>query len=202
MSRRTTLVLAVILVVLLVGSYIVSTRQNKTAQTGASASVSTPWLQLTNGQISNITILDASKGQKLQVSQAAGGGWTLQTPITGTADSQQIDAWLGQWQLVYAQRMITPTAGLGQFGLVTPTLAITWTTLNQATAIHIGSQTPTGSGYYAQLVGSDKVAVIGAGPVDEARMLVSTPPLAPTATPVLPTATAPVSPTVGSTPTP
>jgi Domain of unknown function (DUF4340) len=196
MSRRTTLVLAVILVVLLVGSYIVSTRQNKASETAPLASVSTPWLQLTNGEISNITILDASKGQKLQINQAAGGGWTLQTPITGTADSQQIDAWLGQWQFMVAQRVITPTTGLDQFGLVTPTLAITWTTLsNQVTVVHIGNQTPTGSGYYAQLVGSDKVAVISTGPINETQVLVSTPPLAPTATPALPTATPVASPT-------
>jgi len=185
MDRRTTIVLAIALLVLLAGSYVLSQRQQ--AEPTLPISDTGPWLQLTNGQIRSISILDTTSGQKLLANATAEGGWLLQSPSTGPADAQQLDAWLGQWQFMYAQHTITPTAGLDEFGLVAPTLVITFTDQSgQATIVHIGNSTPAVSGYYARQPGSgsnNQIAVIGKWPIDEARGFLSAPPLEPAATP-------------------
>ncbi len=199
MSRRTTYVLAVILVVLLAGSYAFSKRQQ--ASTPSLSPTTGPWLQLTNGQIKTISMVDTAKGQKLELARKSDTEWMVQSPTAGAADPQQIYAWLGQWQYLYAQHTITPTSGLADYGLAEPALVITFTiqvsNSIKTAIIHVGKLVQVSSGYYARQVGSDQVAVIGLTAVDETRNLINAPPLLPITlpqpelVPQLPVATTP-----------
>lgn len=182
MSQRTTAVLAIILAALLVGSYVVS-RQQQTKPQPASP---TAWPELTDGQINRIYILDTTSGQRLEAHQDTSAGWTLDAPAMGQADAQKLDAWLGQWQFMYVQHTVTPTAGLGEFGLAPPALVVTLTApagQRPTAVIHIGQRAPAAAGYYARQPGDEQVVVIGEWLVDETYRLVATPPLAPTVTP-------------------
>lgn len=195
MSRRTTYVLAGILAVLLVGSYIVG-QQQKTAQSQAPLPALTPWLNLTRSEISNITIVDTTSDQKLEIVRNEQNEWRLQSPTAGPADSQRVDSWLGQWQFLYAQRSLTPTVGLDEFGLAQPAMIITLTNrTGEATIVQVGKLAPTGLGYYARRVGQDDVAVLGTLVIDGARELVKTPPVPPP-----PTLGAPLGPEIIPTP--
>lgn len=195
MSRRTTYVLAGILVVLLAGGFIVGQLQ-KAAQNQASLPALTPWLNLTRSEISNITIVDTTSGQRLETVRNAQNEWRLQAPVEGPADSQKVDSWLGQWQFLYAQRILTPTAGLDEFGLAQPAMIITLTNqAGEATIVQVGKLAPTGLGYYARRVGQDNVAVLGTLVIDGARDLVNTPPVPPP-----PTIGAPLGPEIIPTP--
>ncbi len=182
MSQRTTAILAAILVFLLVGSYVVSTRQ-KTPGIEPTPSRPASWVELTNGQISSISILDTTSGQTLAAQRTGETSWSLQSPTSAPADSQQLEMWLAQWQYMQAQHTLTPTTGLEEFGLARPALIITFTTQSGSpptTIIHIGNRAPAVAGYYAQQAGRATIGVVETWLVDETRQLIATPPLAPT----------------------
>lgn len=183
MSRRTTAVLAIVLAVLLAGSYLATHFQSVPGSQPDPYARQMAWPDLTQNEIRSISIGDTRSAQAFTASRSEAGGWTIEAPISGTADAAVLDAWLGTWQSMYAEHVITPTGGLEAFGLARPALAITFTT--QAgdpphIVIHVGNQAPAVSGYYARQAGQPAVAVIRPWPVEETRALISAPPLAPT----------------------
>jgi hypothetical protein len=171
MNQRTPLVLAIILLALLAGSYYASTQ----TQSNAPAPSSGPWLQL--DKITNVSIVDMTSGRQFAASQNAMGGWTA----SGAVDSLKLESWLDQWQYIYVQHTITPTGSLAEYGLTPPTLVITFTAqAGGQTVVYVGNRAIAVSGYYARQAGRETVAVIDVGAVDETRSMLNTPLPAPT----------------------
>ncbi len=207
MVRRSTWILLIVFVVLAGSTYMFQRYQSQKSENAATATPTTPPVKVYNlsgDQVSDITIADSS-GKKIDLYRdQASKKWAIADVPVGQADSIQIDSVSAELFDLTAKETFTQTPPLDSVGLITPTNIITITaTDGSQTVTDIGSQTPTGNGYYLR-VNSGQVLIVEKLVVDDILHLLTNPPLLPTPTPEV-TATETPSPTeIGTkaTPTP
>ncbi|HLH72626.1 MAG TPA: DUF4340 domain-containing protein [Chloroflexota bacterium] len=199
MSYRLTAVLLAILVIL-GGVVFYVTKQPSSSASGANSS--TP-------QIVSFSSTDASKlvitgGNTTMEVDKSGADWKIAQPIQGAADTNRVQGWLDQLSTLTADRVITDTSDLGQFGLATPgfTTSVTLSSGKQI-SLSFGNKTPDQGDYYVRVAGTGPIYLVSATLGDDLKSALTQPPKAlptPTVAPTLPPQALP--PTPAGTPTP
>jgi hypothetical protein len=186
MVRRTTWIVLSVFVVLVGFAWFFQRYQTNKAGTSATA---TPTIMLANiynlagKQVNGVNISD-STGKKIEFTRnSETAQWAITNVSGDQADSFQIESNLAQLFAIKAEETLTQTPPLDSIGLVTPTYSINMTTANgEPITTHVGSITPTGSGYYIR-VDSGSIVIVDKVVLDDVLNMLSNPPLIATPTP-------------------
>jgi len=207
MVRRSTWILLIIFIALAGAVYFFQRYQTQKTDNAATATPSATPVKvydLGGAQVEDIKISDSSGDTLDLYKDQASSKWAIADVPVEKADSFQIESVTAQLFDLQAQETFTQTPPLDAIGLITPTYTITMTATGGSQSItSIGSQTPTGSGYYIR-VNSSQVMIVDKLILDDILHLLSNPPLLATPTPEV-TATETVVPTdsgTKGTPTP
>ena len=145
------------------------------------------------------SITETATGQTVALEQASGfdsdtaeGGtgagltleWTLIEAPEGTDPGLGVDSGRVQ-QAIFSLPTLTPTrqlndieGALSDFGLQPPTYVIDFQTdFGQTFTINVGSQTPTGGGYYVQVPGSNTISIVNSTSIQPVVGFIENPPL-------------------------
>ncbi|HUX87139.1 MAG TPA: DUF4340 domain-containing protein [Chloroflexota bacterium] len=200
MNFRLTAALLGILVLLGGVVYYVS---NQASPSAATASAKTP--QIVTFASAEVSKLIVSSGKTTMEVDKSGANWQLVQPTKGPADPNRVQGWLDQLSALTADRVITDTTDLGQYGLTSPTFTTEVTlTAGKKVTISFGNKTPDGGDYYARVAGSNPVYLVSATLGDDLKSAMTQPPVpVPTQTiaPTLPANALPPTPVVVPTPT-
>ena len=196
MSTKTTLVLLAFLILVAAVVYFTQFR----GQSGAAATPSAPgpaslW-EVSLPSISGITVRDTVSGTQVSATRDLSGTWWLNSPAGQPADPAALNTMASRLASIYVQRTLTPTVGISEYGLVTPTLDVQVLSTAGPLSFSVGDATPSGGAFYVSKPGDSHVYLIEGGLVGDLRRFLSEPPVAvpPEPTPVpfmVPTPAAP-----------
>jgi hypothetical protein len=181
MKRSTWIVLVIFLALTGLLLYL---NQNEPPADEADATPTAPVEYLfdeTDGLPSSIDI-QARTGEQVAIERNDAGVWVLKQPIETEADQGSAEAAASQ---LTALRIISkPEVAPDEVGLVEPSYVMTVKlTGGTVEVVRIGDLTPTSSGYYTNINGSDEILIVGMTGLDSLLTLVSTPPYVNTPTP-------------------
>ncbi len=181
--KRTTWVLVIIFVVVLGAAYVFQQHTMNTAasQTTPTATPEQNLLNIQSSALRSLRIEDA-QGKTVALSRDASGKWTLTEPKPPATDTGRVEQAVSNLNgLLIMNKLVTPPPAQDT-GLAKPAYTITLDTgSGQPQVVQIGTVTPTGTGYYAQLKGGP-VVVVSKSSVDGLLDIFNTPPIQPTAT--------------------
>lgn len=183
MLRRSTLVVLFLFVVLL--GIAVYLQRNPLPKTDESLSTPTPAPSLFSVGAEAIVSFGVESGDQKSVMlrRVEGNGWELTSPIQDVADAGKVDSGLSQFSSVKILRQLDPVPALSAMGLDAPMYKISlMLDDNRTLIVEVGSETPTGSGYYLRLDGGAPV-VVSKYSVDTIIGFLENPPVLPTPTP-------------------
>jgi len=91
------------------------------------------------------------------------GVWTIAEPIAIAADDDAVDGLLSALEWLGQHRVIDDVSASDreQFGLDEPRFVVRFTVIEEPYELHIGGTAPTGEGIYAEVVGEGRVYVVG-----------------------------------------
>ena len=203
MNPRLTLILVAIAAILAGYVFLVELRREPPPPPGA-PTVPTPTTILSGTPDDLATVEVRTAEGRTVLNRPPGGNWLLIEPAGGDADQVRMATVTGRLIPLTANRVLTDTSQLGQYGLAAPTTSAVLTRKDGGRIeLRIGDQTALADGYYLRVGDEGPIYIVSRGPIDELRRLVSDPPLPrPTATPVVPTPTPTPTPTPPPTPTP
>lgn len=180
--KRSTLVVAVIFLALAGLTFYLNKTKPATDTTNVTPSPAAEFLlSESDGLPSSIDIKDNTDKQVVLARNEA-GVWVLKQPIATEADQASAEEAASQ---VKALRIVSKLElDPADVGLTQPSYTlIVETTSGTKKTVRIGDLTPTGSGYYANIDGSNQTLVIGKTGLDALLTLLDSPPYAtPTAT--------------------
>jgi len=193
MLRRSTWILLIIFVLLAGFAYLFQRYQTQKTENAATPTPTTAPAKVYNlsgTRVDDIKISDSAGKEIDFYRDQASTKWAIADVPVEKADSFQIESVSTQLFDLQAQETLTQTPPLDSIGLISSTYTITMTTTDGShTVTNIGSQTPTGNGYYIR-VNSGQVIIVDKLAIDDILHLLSTPPLLATPTPeVTPTET-------------
>lgn len=196
MKFRNTIVLVVILAAL--GIYVYLVEVPKTGHQ-PSSSTATPLLQLTTTDIRRVEVQASDDSVVLERDE--GQPWWIRQPIDYAADESKVNSILSRLSSLNAQRTLTGTLDLADFGLATPAVTVTLGLFDGSSQrLFLGSHNPQGSSYYVQKAGEPDVHLVYASVIDDLKRLAMEPPKKPTPTSTA-TATSTEAPTIAPAPT-
>ena len=136
----------------------------------------------TDGLPSSIAI-EARTGEQVAIERNEAGEWVLIQPIETEANQGSAEAAASQ---LSALRIISrPEVAPDEAGLVEPSYVMTVKlTGGMVEVVRIGDLTPTSSGYYTNVNGSDEVLIVGKTGLDALLTLVTSPPFLDSPTPI------------------
>jgi len=187
MNRNTTIVLVMAFGLLLLYVLLVQ-RPRDEAAANATPTVSPrpgPVWSFTSDQVAEFGITDLPKNRNVTVAKDAQGVWMVTAPEARRADESQISSKVGQLANLSVSTIITKSADLSPFGVLSPTytIGVKLADGSQLKAA-VGDKTPTGTGYYVLREGETDVLVVNSGSVDSLVGLLDNPPyFVPTPTP-------------------
>jgi hypothetical protein len=199
MNRNTTIVLAVVFVVVL-GVTLFARRAQENAPATSTPVSTTGAGQLwtvTAEQIVGVWLVDLTNNRAVALAKSDQGTWSVTAPDARQADQVQAETAASRFTGLYASTTITTATDLTAFGVLSPTYAF-GVELADGTQLKaaVGEKTPMGTSYYVLRDGDANVVVVDGFSIDNLVALLDAPPYyVPTPTP---TATAEVS----GTPTP
>ncbi len=201
MKFRNTFVLIAILAALGIYVYLVEVPK---AGHQPDSSTAAPMLDLTTTDVRRIEV--QTSGDSVVLERDEGQPWWIKEPIEYAADEVKVNRILDRLSSLKAQRTLTGTLELADFGLVTPAVTVTLGLADGSSQrLFVGSLNPQGSSYYVQKAGEPDVHLVYASIVDDLKRLAAEPPKKPTPTPtatVTPTEVPTTVPTPTATPKP
>jgi len=202
MNWRNTLILLVILAALATYTYFGE------IQKGANQGTETPGSQPAVFNLSGQDILGlkvtTAEGKSVELKREAGKPWTMVTPASQGVDETRVNSLVEQLAQLTANRVLTQTSSLAEYGLITGTFTANITLTGGVThTLLVGETNPSGNSYYALADGKqDPVYLIYSNNVDELQRLAAQPPYPPTPTPTtLPSPTIEILPPITATTT-
>jgi len=194
MSRRTTLVLVAIF--LLLGGY-VYVFEVRGGEKESEASSGEPLVGVAAEEITGLEVDDGQSPVRLERDEE--GTWRLTAPEEKEADQPRVKRIVGSLASSRATRTLGPVDDWETFGLARPALTVTLTLQDGTTKqLFVGDRSPNKAAFYVRRPGEDKVHLMPASVGDDLKDLVKKPPYPPTPTPT-PTATAEVTATMAVT---
>jgi len=187
MNRNTTIVL-VIAFGLMVLYVLLVQRPKDEAAANATPTVSprpSPVWSFTSDQVAEFGITDLPKNRSVTVARDAQGVWMVTAPETRRADETQVSSKVGQLANLSVSTIITKSADLSPFGVLSPTytIGVKLADGSQLKAA-VGDKVPTGIGYYVLRDGETDVLVVNSSSIDGLVGLLDNPPyFVPTPTP-------------------
>jgi len=178
MSTKTTLVLLAFLILIGAIVYFTQIRQPAGGAATPAASGNKPLLDLTTPAINGITVHDVVSSTQVSATRDVSGTWWLTEPAGQTGDPAALSQMASSLAYITVQRVLTPTGGLGEYGLVTPTLTVQVATTAGPQSFAVGDATPSKGAYYAQKPGDAHVYLIESSLVDQLRQMAAKPPVA------------------------
>jgi hypothetical protein len=160
MKTRTTIILAVILL-LLAGFYYIYDVNIK----GKKEKKKSEEDKVFSFEKKDVSALQLQKGKETLCFEKEAGGWKMTKPSAMTASSSVIDTFLGELQGIKKEDVVEEKpADLVPFGLKPPemTVKVLSTTggASSESTLNIGAKNPSGSSYYAQMPGKEAVVKI------------------------------------------
>ncbi|GIW06159.1 MAG: hypothetical protein KatS3mg060_0964 [Dehalococcoidia bacterium] len=189
-NPRLTLALVVIAAVL--GGYVFFVEMNREPPPPPGAPPAPTPVTLLGGTPDDLATIEVRTPEgRAVLNRPPGGNWLIVEPTAGDADQVRMLSVAGRLVPFTANRVLTDTSQLAQYGLVNPTTSATLTTKDGTrTELRIGDQTALADGYYVRVGNDGPVYLVSRAAIDELRRLVSDPPRPrPTATPIPPTPT-------------
>jgi hypothetical protein len=181
--------------------------QASKTETAATATPTTPpvlLFDLGSAQLTDIKIAD-SAGKYIDLYRdPSSTKWAIEGVPAEQTDISQIDSLSTQLLGIQVQDTLTQTLSLAAIGLDNPTFTITVTSsAGTQSVIYVGMQTAIRTGYYVRDA-NGRVMIVDKTSLDDILKVLNSPPLLPTATPLV-TPSETISPTVPAglqTPTP
>ena len=182
---RTTIIMAVALIVL--GGLALFLNNRNTGTTGTATPVPVTYLWEEPNPVSAIDVVSGTGKVELTKDPVL-GTWAIKEPVQKPADLFAVSGVADSLQKLQAMFSLTGTADLSQYGLAPNPIVVTATfsdTQHTTHAFNIGTTTPDGSGYYVNIPGSTTVYVISNATIEPFRTWLITPPVEqPSPTPV------------------
>jgi len=126
--------------------------------------------------------IEARSGEKVAIERNEAGKWVLKQPIETEADQGSAEA--AASQLSTLRILSRPEVAPEEAGLVEPSYTMTVKlTGGTEEVVRIGDLTPTSSGYYTNINGSNEILIVGQTGLDSLLTMVSSPPYVETPTP-------------------
>jgi hypothetical protein len=182
MKRSTWIVLVIFLALVGLTVYL-NQNQPPAEETDVTPTETVEYLfSATDGLPSGIDI-EARTGEQVAIERNEAGQWVLKQPIETEANQGSAEAAASQ---LSALRIISrPEVALDEAGLVGPSYVMTVKlTGGTVEVVRIGDLTPTSSGYYTNVNGSDEVLIVGKTGLDALLTLVTSPPFLDSPTPI------------------
>jgi hypothetical protein len=202
MNRRNTLILLVILAALATYTYF-GEIQKGTGQGTETPSSQPAIFNLSGQDVLGLKVTTAD-GKSVELKREAGKPWTMVTPASQGVDETRVNSLVEQLAQLTANRVLTQTNNLAEYGLITGTFTADITLTGGVThTLLVGETNPSGNSYYALADGKqDPVYLVYSSNVDELQRLVTQPPYPPTPTPTtLPSPTIEILPPITATAT-
>jgi hypothetical protein len=200
MNRRNTLILLVILAALATYTYF-GEIQKGTGQGTETPSSQPAIFNLSGQDVLGLKVATAD-GKSVELKREAGKPWTMVTPASQGVDETRVNSLVEQLAQLTANRVLTQTNTLAEYGLITGTFTANITLTGGVThTLLVGETNPSGNSYYALADGKqDPVYLVYSSNVDELQRLVTQPPYPPTPT-TLPSPTIEILPPITATAT-
>ncbi len=185
MVRRTT-VFAVILFVVLLAFTLIWQKYKKNItgnQTPTATSTSHALFSFTETDITSFSIED-TQGHSVSFSKDAKNSWVLAGQTATTTMTTTVESAVTSLVSLTSSTKMDPSVAPVQIGLLKPSKTIiVQTAVGSKFTLEIGDANAIGNGYYARLNGDTPVVVDKYG-LDTVLALLTSPPIAPTKTPV------------------
>jgi hypothetical protein len=185
MNRRYTLILLVVLGALVAYTYFTEFRKDEEEEAPSPLSDQPIVFDLAEEEIVSLKVT-TDEGQVTELKHE-GEAWVMVTPASEEVDETRVSSLVRRLADLKASRVITQTADIAQYGLITGTLTADITLSDGTThELLVGETNPAGAAYYALADGNqDSVYLLFSGIVDDLKRLVSEPPYPPTPTPTV-----------------
>lgn len=182
--RRSTWILLVIFLALVGLLFYLNQRESPVNEMESTPADTVEYLfRATDGLPTSIAI-EARSGEQVAIERNDAGEWVLKQPIE--TDANQGSAEAAASQLSALRILSRPQVAPAEVGLVEPSYIITVNlTGGTMEKVRIGDLTPTSSGYYTNINGSDEILIVDKTGIDSLLTLVTSPPYVelPTLTP-------------------
>jgi hypothetical protein len=154
MKFRTTLLLAGLLVLLGLASYLLETREaRKQDET-----------KLVPFQEKEVSSLSIRRGERIITLSREEQGWRMSQPVEDRGDEREITALLGNVTRAKIERALETQDNIGEFGLQTPAVVLTvqLKEKDQPFTLEVGGAVPAGLSAYARRPGEQKILLVPA----------------------------------------
>ena len=176
MLKRSTLILVVIFIVILVAAVLFQRNQNKVDTESMSATDQTYLIDIGDYEIISLEI-NGVDGSQVIVKRDTEGSWVLVEPSGKDADETRIEAVVSQAGRLETLSKFESKIDLADLGLDQANYWINVTLSNgEQKSAFIGNITPTNSGYYAYVNGAP-LQVVNKYNVDSILEILNSPPI-------------------------
>ena len=114
---------------------------------------------------SDVTKLELVHSNQTFVLEKSGDRWELKKPLAVRTDASTVNSMLDELEFADRDRTLSEQdlkgVNLADFGLATPRMRITLTTMKESVTLLVGNETPTKDALYMQIDGSKRVYVTG-----------------------------------------
>jgi hypothetical protein len=179
--RRSTIVILLVFV-LIAGMYYYINNRPEPAQIEVTLEPAEPTESIeylfnaADGLATGIRI-EGQDGSAVEVIRNAEAVWEVKLPIEGAADQGSVEAAASQLATVRILDRLSAAVKPADVGLESPEYTLTLTFAGDVERkANIGVMTPSESGYYAQLVGSNEIIMVSRSAIDALIGLLAAPP--------------------------
>jgi uncharacterized protein DUF4340 len=175
---RTTIILAVVLLVLVGAIYFMSGRNS--AAPGAATTTPTQYVWEENNPAVGLTVVSDTQRVVLKKDVTL-GSWNILEPVQKPADLFAVSGLADSMQKLVATYALSETTELAQYGLTKPmtvSLEFSGTTTTSRTLL-VGGPLTDLSGYYVKTPDSNRIYVVGNTIVEPLKSWLTTPPVQP-----------------------
>jgi hypothetical protein len=163
MIRRTTWIVLVVFILVLVAALVWQRTQDQRAAEATPTPAAAYLIDTVGRQVKSVQF-SSGQGQKLEIDKGLDGSWVVTEPAGTEADQARIDQLVNDLGTLQISAKLDTTPGLPSLGLNPAKYRISVDFEDGTpTVVYVGDKTPTQNGYYAYRQGDQVVVVEGFG---------------------------------------